>query len=452
MGLADYPDYFLIDLPEEASLTPRMVEEACRALRENGRRYLQSRSTSSLIGSLARVAERWRDREYPLRRLALEEGPRRTGFSREVLARGLDGLFGRIGAGALEDLIRQDLGRMERMDRPAADAGGRRSLATGPELTALIAAGGILDPVVFSAMIGFLARSAVLVKCARGASWLPRLYAHSVYETDPKLGACLEVAQWEGGEESLESALFREIDCLVAMGGEAALQDLRERLPPDVRFLPHGHRVSFIYVSRGALEDQPLSDLARGIASDVIAWNQCGCLSPHVAYVQGGGSPGPDRLADAVAAELARCEREWPRGPLEKAEAGRIDNMRRLYALRQASCEGVFLLSSKGSTAWTVVFDSEPRFQASPLCRFLHVKAVEGLEEALGGAAEVQGRVSTVGLAAQEGEAPHLVSRLARWGASRVCPVGRMQEPPLAWRHDGRPALGDLVRWTDWEP
>jgi hypothetical protein len=26
-----------------------------------------------------------------------------------------------------------------------------------------------------------------------------------------------------------------------------------------------------------------------------------------------------------------------------------------------------------------------------------------------------------------------------------------MQNPPLTWRHDGRPALGDLLTWTDCE-
>jgi hypothetical protein len=34
---------------------------------------------------------------------------------------------------------------------------------------------------------------------------------------------------------------------------------------------------------------------------------------------------------------------------------------------------------------------------------------------------------------------------------TRVCPLGRMQEPPLTWRHDGRPALADLITWTDLE-
>ena len=64
---------------------------------------------------------------------------------------------------------------------------------------------------------------------------------------------------------------------------------------------------------------------------------------------------------------------------------------------------------------------------------------------------EVRSRVSTVGLAVTEDQAQELATALARWGAVRVCPLGQMQNPPLAWRHDGYPALADLVRWTDWE-
>ena len=47
--------------------------------------------------------------------------------------------------------------------------------------------------------------------------------------------------------------------------------------------------------------------------------------------------------------------------------------------------------------------------------------------------------------------AGEVAAQLARWGVSRVCSLGRMQLPPLTWRHDGRPALGDLVTWTDFE-
>ena len=455
MNPDEYPDFFLIDTPSGSPLTPLVVSEACRTLRENCRRYLRERTTGSLVRTLALVAEKWLDEAYPFRRLALESAERNSGFSREVLRQGLDRFFGRITTASLESLLRQDLGHLRRLDGPCADAspesGERRSLASGPELIAHVGAGRIPGPVITSLMLGFLVRSAQFVKCATGTSWLPRLFAHSIYETDRKLGACLEIAEWRGGEGSLETPLFSSIDCLVAMGTDETIGELRTRIPGGVRFLPYGHRVSFLFVSRRGLEASGLRPLARLIAHDVVAWNQSGCLSPHAAYVEGGGTPAPDRLAEAVAAELAALEEELPRGPLEKAEAARIANIRRLYALRQAGSPDIFLLCSRDSTAWTVTFDHEPRFRTSPLNRFLQVKAVESLEEALGGAAEVQGRVSTVGLVAEADEAPALVSRLSRWGVTRVCPAGRMQDPPLCWRHDGRPALADLVTWTDWE-
>jgi hypothetical protein len=73
------------------------------------------------------------------------------------------------------------------------------------------------------------------------------------------------------------------------------------------------------------------------------------------------------------------------------------------------------------------------------------------LTAALHGADEIRGKVSTVGVAAPEEKVNEIATRLARWGATRVCPLGQMQNPPLTWRHDGRLALGDLVIWTDLE-
>ena len=56
-----------------------------------------------------------------------------------------------------------------------------------------------------------------------------------------------------------------------------------------------------------------------------------------------------------------------------------------------------------------------------------------------------------MGLAAGGDRAQLLALQLAQWGVTRICRIGQMQDPPLTWRHDGRPALGDLVTWTDWE-
>jgi hypothetical protein len=79
------------------------------------------------------------------------------------------------------------------------------------------------------------------------------------------------------------------------------------------------------------------------------------------------------------------------------------------------------------------------------------VKPVADLTGALRHAENIRGKVSTVGMAASGDKAQELAIRLARWGVTRICRLGEMQNPPLTWRHDGRPALGDLVTWTDWE-
>ena len=98
-----------------------------------------------------------------------------------------------------------------------------------------------------------------------------------------------------------------------------------------------------------------------------------------------------------------------------------------------------------------MIYEDDPRFQLSCLNRFIYVKGVADLTDALHGAESVRGKVSTVGLAAPAEKAQPLATQLARWGVTRICPLGQMQNPPLTWRHDGRPALGDLITWTDYE-
>jgi len=107
--------------------------------------------------------------------------------------------------------------------------------------------------------------------------------------------------------------------------------------------------------------------------------------------------------------------------------------------------------ASHQTTAWTVILENDPRFQISCQNRFIFVKIVENLAQALQGAEPVRDAISTVGLACAPAQTHELARHLARWGAARICPLGRMQHPPLGWRHDGRPPLGDLVTWRDWE-
>jgi hypothetical protein len=449
------PNYFIADLPPEAELTQTLIEEACQTLKRNREQYLATRTTASLIQRLSDTAENWLDHEYPFRKLALQEGPKATGFSAGTLANGIDAFFRQVTPESLRALLTQDLGHAQRLDELSAtnaDLTARRSaLVNGPEFLVHIAAGTMPVPVFMSIILGVLTRSAQFVKCARGTSLLPRLFAHSLYEADAKLTACLEIADWRGGNQQLETVLFKEADCVTATGSDETLAKIRHHVPARVRFLGYGHRVSFGYVTAEALAGFNSKKIAARAAADVAAWNQLGCLSPHVIYVEHGGAVAAEHFAEMLAQELGKLEESAPRGELPVESAAVIASRRAFYEVRAAHSPDTRHWRSENSTAWTVVYEADPQFQLSCLNRFIYVKAVTDLTEALRGADSIRGHVSTVGLAASEDRAPALVTQLSRWGVTRVCPLGKMQEPPLSWRHDGHPALADLVTWTDWE-
>src|SRR3989442_1639985 len=128
------------------------------------------------------------------------------------------------------------------------------------------------------------------------------------------------------------------------MGSDETLGEIGHHLPSQTRFIGYGHRLSFGYVAHEVISGFQAKKIVARAAADVIAWDQLGCRSPHVIYVEHGG-----------------------------------------------------------------------------------------------------------GTAAPADKTLELATQLARWGVTRICPLGQMQNPPLTWRHDGRGTLSELVTWSNWE-
>ena len=447
------PNYFLADLPPEATLSPLMISEACQTLKRNREQFLANRSLQSVVNLLVKLAQNWLEPDFPFRKFALE-GAGKAGFSRPTLERGLDNFFKQLTRENFRALIAQELGDAMDASTGRLDSGAVTSgrFWRGPEFQVHIGAGNIPNPAMMSLIFGLLTRSAQFLKCATGSSFLPRLFAHSIYDADPKLGACLEVAEWRGGNADLENALFAEADCVTATGSDETLDKIRAKLPGRTRFLGYGHRVSFGFVAGEILSGSRTAKVISAAADDVVAWNQLGCLSPHVIYVQPGGDVSAEQFGQLLADELARRETNEPRGDISAEESAAIASRRGIYEIRAAhSPETTRRWCSEGSTAWTVIFEVDARFQLSCLNRFIYVKPVSDLKALLESADAMRSKVSTVGIAAPEEAILELAAQLARWGVTRLCPLGQMQNPPLTWRHDGRPPLGDLVTWTDLE-
>jgi hypothetical protein len=93
-----------------------------------------------------------------------------------------------------------------------------------------------------------------------------------------------------------------------------------------------------------------------------------------------------------------------------------------------------------------VIFDAVARFTPSCLNRVIFVKPLPvKMEDAL---ATVRPYLSTIAIWPATSESAHRAREL---GATRICSIGRMQDPPFAWHQDGGQNLAPLVRWIDFE-
>lgn len=397
---------------------------------------LARRPVEQILAVLDRVAARWLDRSDPVRLEAEQRLAETTGLAPAMLRLGLDDMIRRMQG--IGDLLDQDLGTREALDGYFWRAPGVLSRAWGPGLLTCVFSGNVPGIPAFDMALALALKSACLVRTASEEPVFAPLFAASVAREDELLGRCLAVTTWP--YEATEP--YEQAGAVLAYGSDEAIAAIRALVPPGVRFLGHGHKVSFAVVAREAAT----AETARRLALDVAMYDQQGCVSPHVAFVERGGPLAPAEFARACGEAFADLQGDMPRGRLRPEEA---------MALRAVRDEAEFasdaLYASQGDLAWAVVHSETPAFLPSPLNRLLRTYAISDLSEVAAVVSPVAPYLQTVAFAGDPERRTRLAEALGALGASRICPVGRAQQPGPLWRHDGRPTAGDLVRWTDIE-
>jgi hypothetical protein len=434
-----------------AQLTPALLGTQIEALLVASDQILAGREVASIVRSVHSVAERFLDRSDNLRLTAEAALPAITGTSPAMIRAVLDGMAAdwlKDRSKALLESEFRDPAVLERFrSRPGRP--GLQSRAVGPRLTTHFFSGNVPGVAVTSLIRALLVRSASLGKTAVGEPLLAALFARALAEEDAELGRCLAVTYWPGGEGEMESVALARAEAVIVYGGNEAVRSVRARVSPSARFLGYGHRISFGVLARERLDARGATELADRAALDVATFDQQGCVSPHLFFAEEGGEVSPREWAGMLGESFARLEDRLPRGKLAPSEASAIRQLRGEMEFAQLAGRGVELHASPGGTSWTVVYDPDPTFTASCLNRTVRVKAIGDLGDVAKLAAPVGSLLQSVGLAASESRAASLSEQLARLGASRISPIGEMAWPDPFWVHDGRPPLGDLVRWCD---
>lgn len=409
-----------------------------------------------IVAAIDAAAARLADDADPLRRLALDALPGLTGYSPEMVRLVLDRMGADWRAPALERLLRAELPSPACLDGfvPDSGAGARRLVhATGPNLGFHLFSGNVPGVAVTSIVRSLLVKSPTLGKTASGEPLLPALFCRALASVAPELADAVAVTYWPGGSGELEDVALDAADAVVAYGGRDMLQSIRPRLTPGTTLLDHGPRYSFGIVGREALARGAAVATAEDVATAVATFDQQGCVSPHVVYVEKGGEVAPPELAGMIAEALERLGRSLPRGRISPAEAAAAHQARGAAEFRAIAGGDVrvFAPAGQGGTDYTVVYDADPAFTPSCLNRFLWVKPVGDALDALALVAPYREYLQTVAVAGVGERLPGLALALAHAGASRLVAFADAPWPPPEWHHDGRGPLRELLRWTDLE-
>lgn len=369
-----------------------------------------------VIRALAETFERWRAPQSAERtRLAREHGV----FSPAVVERGVRLAL----AGWNEETLRA------LRERELSDP------CWVPPVTAVWLAGSIPTAAFSALALPLLAGSAVYAKPASADPISARLFAQSLSETDPAVGAALAVGA--------DAKALDDADAVVAHGSDSTIATLRARVGAGRPFIGYGHKLSVAAVGPSI---EPLI-AARRLALDVALWDGRGCLSPAWAVVVDSPRGRAAELARALATAFEELEEDLPRGRLDPAEASELVELRARAAVR----EGTRLEMAAGASTWTVALEGTDVRPPPGVFRFLSIVPVGDVESLANFCAPLAPHLSCVGHAGFGAERGRLAGFAAAAGASRLCPLGRMQLPPLDWNHDGQPPLRGLVRWLDVE-
>jgi hypothetical protein len=199
-------------------------------------------------------------------------------------------------------------------------------------------------------------------------------------------------------------------------------------------------------VGRAALDRERGPACARLAAHDIARYEQQGCYSPHVVYVERGGAVSPADFARHLAAALRAQALRHPPRALALDEAAEVSAWRQQMEWQ----DGVELLADEAGQWAVACADAQP-LAPTPGRRCVVVSAVDGLDEVPALLAPYAPVLQTAALAADTDTLHALAPALGAAGVTRVCALGAMTQPEAGWHHDGRFSLADLVRLVEIE-
>jgi acyl-CoA reductase-like NAD-dependent aldehyde dehydrogenase len=432
-------------------LSAQQMTALSQRVKAASRHNLKPMTVSQIIAVIDRAIARLLDPADPYRAEMQRLLPTVTGYDAEMVRLGLNAFLQTFRAQQLHRFVAEDFANPKLLDEFQPRPKGGCSMAVGPELLLHIWAGNVPALPLWSIACGLLVKAGSIGKLPSAEPLFAGLFARLLAEVHPPWADCMAVVWWKGGDDAQAAPLYAQADTVLAYGSNESLDAVRRALPVTTRFLPYGHKLGVGLVGRAALDTLRAPVTARLAAWDVMRYDQQGCYSPHLFYVERGGKIAPREFAQYLASELANLQHRFPRRALLLDEAGAVASWRQSHELLSMAGDDRELIGDDAS-AWGVAYsDAAQALAPTASNRNIQVVAVGALDEVMPLIEPHRAFLQTAGVAVAPADLSRLSQLLGAAGVTRITAVGSMTSPEAGWHHDGRFNLLDLVRLVDIE-
>ena len=174
----------------------------------------------------------------------------------------------------------------------------------------------------------------VLVRNSRREPIFTPLVLSALEQVDPDLVNATAVLVWDYDEASLQQHLLEHGDLVIAAASDETIDRIRQQIKASstgispakkIRYHEHGHKVSFSAISREILEKETAQEMGQTRLVDILAvlagldsfyWDQYGCLSSRIHFIEtgGGGCYSAAEYAESLYQQLHILSDALPRG------------------------------------------------------------------------------------------------------------------------------------------
>lgn len=350
---------------------------------------------SQTISQLIQVRDCWLNPKYELRQQAIDKASIEFGLSKENFTLALDWIFSEWHEDNFLEMI-------------------KHCPFTGISNAIQILAGNTPAVIAQAFLQGVILQVPQIIKASSRCILFPQLIHQSFSSISKRLSQLFYL------EHNHESANFKDkikaADLVIAYGNDASIANIKKYLSSKTIFIGHGHAGSAAIILKEAANNDSLEKLAW----DMLSYDQRGCLSPRVTFVQQGGQLQPAECAKLFASKiLSKYALKLPRGCLFSGEAAAILQARSVYRFRGQVYEG---------SDWTVCFDEKLSWPEESLPRFMPFKSFISLQELKPLLKSMDNNLLSIGYSGNESYLKSIVSQ-----PIKLFPLGKMQQQLLCW-------------------